>query len=225
MDWTNNTNKIEFAITNYCNAKCPLCAHTHLHNNGMLNLKHADFSVFECVVNDLQEPREIVLCGDYGDPMMHPHIQDYIDYGTSKGHKIVIHTNGGIRTVKFYKKNAANKNLLIVFGIDGTSQERNEKYRVNVDYNKAMENMLCFANNGGNAQWDYLIFTYNLLELETAMQICKDNNIKFTPSINNRPWEHRVEDPSIIKQIINIIKDYKRDKHIYQMKNIKKYKR
>lgn len=224
-DWGHNSHKIEFGITNYCNAKCPLCTHTHMHETGTLKLQHADFSVFENVVNQFTNHRIIVLCGDYGDPMMHPQIQDYIDYGTSNGHTIIIHTNGGLRTTKFYEHNAKNKNLELVFGIDGTSQESNQKYRVNVDYNKAMSNMLCFAKNGGKTQWDYLLFTYNIDEMSKAIEICKQNKIKFMPTINNRPWEYRIEDPNVINQLINIIKEYKRDRHIFEMQNIKKYKR
>lgn len=224
-DWGHSRHKIEFSITNYCQAKCPLCAHTHMHKAGTLNLQHADFSVFEDAVNQFKVPRDIVLCGDYGDPMMHPQIQDYIDHGTSNGHNMLIHTNGGLRTTKFYEHNAKNDKLELVFGIDGTSQKTSERYRVNVNYNKALSNMLCFANNGGKAQWDYLLFTYNIEEMFEAIEICKQHNIKFMPAINNRPWKYRIEDKTMIDELINIIKDYKRDRHIFEMQNLKKYKR
>jgi len=223
MDWTSKSNKIEFSITTYCNAKCPLCAHTHMTNDKTLVLQHADFKVFKNFVKNLNEGREVVLCGDYGDPMMHPNIQDYIDCSMENNLKLTIHTNGGLRTTKFYEYNSKYANLCIVFGIDGMSQKVNQKYRVNVDFKKALNNMLTFKRSGGHAQWDYLIFDYNIDDLYSAIELCKKEGIKIKPALNNREWEFKVTDVNQRSEIVELLKQHKHGKHIERLAKLEKY--
>lgn len=223
MDWTNNTNKIEFSITNYCNAKCPLCAHTHMTNDKTLVPQHADFNVFKNFVKDLSNGREVVLCGDYGDPMMHPKIQDYIDCAISNNLKLTIHTNGGIRTEKFYKYNSKYENLRIVFAIDGMSQEINERYRVNVDFNKALKNMLAFKRSGGCTQWDYLIFDYNIDDLYKAIDLCKQEEIEIKPVLNNREWKFKVKDTTTRTNILELLTSLKHTRHVERLTKLEKH--
>jgi len=218
--WRNS--KIEFAITNHCNAKCPLCIHTHMYNDGTLNLQHADFNSFENVVKKYTNKTQLVaLCGDFGDPLMHPRIQDYIDCTERYNIQLIIHTNGGLRTAKFFEHNAKNENLEICFSIDGTSQQTNEKYRVNVDYNKAMNNMLAFKTNGGNASWDFIIFDYNIDDFYEALQIAKNYDIKFQPIINNREWEHKIKDRNLIEELKLVLKQHKHGNFLQSLETLK----
>lgn len=177
----------EIAVTNYCQAKCPSCNRTNeetLELNPWIDLVHFDFDVFKkaftkdfAVRNKL---KTFKFCGEVGDPMMHPRIDDFIDHGFSIGaSEILIATNGGLRQPAWYKKMALShaRKLCIIFGIDGTDGETNNKYRIGVNTERAFENMLTFKHHGGNAKWQFIIFDFNYHQIPTVFEKCKEWNI------------------------------------------------
>ena len=134
---------------------------------------------------------------------------------------LIIHTNGGLRPTKFYEHNADNENLEICFSIDGTSQQTNEKYRVNVNYKKAMDNMLTFKTNGGNASWDFIIFDYNIKDFYEAAQIAKEYDIKFQPIINNRDWDYKIKDRNTVDELKLVLKQHKHGNFLEALDTLK----
>ena len=114
----------EFSITTYCQAKCPSCARTLILNSDTperLKIQHMDFAKFKTIVKDEAFPWSMItFCGEHGDPMMHPKIEDFIEEGFKRSVKGVrINTNGGLRNELFYAKLAKNyhhnskKNLVL----------------------------------------------------------------------------------------------------------------
>lgn len=209
MDWM-NSNEIEFAITTHCQAKCPLCARTHeksLERVRWAPLHHLSLDEFKNAVDQLPPYKSISLCGDYGDPVMHPQIEDFLDYAIEKNYKVYLHTNGGIRTKDWYVKIAKKyKNKLnIIFAIDGIDEETNSKYRIGVDFNRAWQNMLAHAkNSNGRTIWNFLVFDFNYNQLDEAYKISKENNIVFVPHMNNRVteyYDHIIKDLTLRVQL------------------------
>ena len=63
MDWT-NLDKVEFAITTHCQAKCPLCARTNkqtLEKVNWLPLHHLSLNEYKNAVDQLLPNKDI--CG------------------------------------------------------------------------------------------------------------------------------------------------------------------
>ena len=100
MAKTLNWDKIrhtEISLTTYCQASCPLCGRTDpitLKKVDWLPLKHFPFEKLKKTVLDIRKanPRlEIInLCGDYGDPMMHPDIENIIEFLTEYQTSVLI---------------------------------------------------------------------------------------------------------------------------------------
>lgn len=190
-------NEVEFNITTYCQAKCPSCSRTLQIDK--LPLFHTPIESFENVVNHLSDNVErVVLCGELGDPMMHPDIEKIIDTVHNTGRFVQVHTNGGLRNSDFYKL-LANKyeHLSFSFGIDGLSQKVNEIYRVDVDWQRAWENMTVWfkestknANNWSQrhrrGEWQFLVFSWNKHELHDVFRIADNMNIPLMVRVNRR---------------------------------------
>lgn len=176
----------EFNLTSFCQAKCISCARTI--NEGKFTPTHYPFETFKKTLENLSSVRmeRIVLCGEYGDPMMHPEIEDFIELATGKGYIVEIMTNGGLRNPAFYKKWASNKRLEIFFCIDGIDHETNWKYREGVDFKKSWENMITWFSNGGIGMWEMLLFTWNVHQIEEAKQLATENRITINFKINTR---------------------------------------
>ena len=126
----------EFSITTYCQASCPSCARTLILNSDTpekLKIQHMDLDRFETVVKDNAFSWSMItFCGEHGDPMMHPKIEDFIEVAfNNSGKGVRVCTNGGLRDEYFYAKLAKKyndhpfdylkkpkKNYVLLFGFD-----------------------------------------------------------------------------------------------------------
>ena len=184
----------DFALTTYCQAKCRSCARTNQETGEKetwVPLQHMKLDVFEKRLKATQghiEFSDIEFCGEFGDPMMHPQIDDFIDTALKYAPEVSISTNGGLRQPEWYKSISQKykDKLIINFAIDGTDHDTNWKYREGVDFNKAWENMHSWFGNGGKGIWEMLVFTWNIHQIHKAHQIAKMSDIKINFKINRR---------------------------------------
>ena len=64
-----------------------------------------------------------------------------------------------------------------MFGIDGLDHETNWKYREGVEFDKAYNNMLTFHRNGGRVKWQFILFEWNVHQMEEAKKQADDLGI------------------------------------------------
>lgn len=193
MDWRSFKSQINFGLTSYCNALCSMCERTiqidnlKVTHNSLEKIKHN-------IEHNVPDPiTKISLAGDFGDPLMHPDISEIIDFIKQKNFDIVIHTNGGLRNASWFKQiGEKHPDVEIVFGIDGTSQEINDKYRKNVDFDLAFSNMLEYQKyvQKDKCVWQYIIFPWNLHQIQQAKKICEGKNIYLYFIANDRGSAH-----------------------------------
>tara|TARA_R110002074_G_scaffold166722_15_gene327530 strand:+ start:762 stop:1514 length:753 start_codon:yes stop_codon:yes gene_type:complete len=210
---------IDFAISSFCQAKCRSCARTNDETGDKedwLVPKHMKLETFKNVIGNMKAPLvAIQFCGELGDPMMHPQIEEFIDVALNKlvENKIrlqldeqlqpsgprptlVISTNGGLRDPEFYTRigNKYNNNPIskkivdIHFGIDGMDHDTNWLYREGVDWQRAMDNMNAWLNTNNNTTWWFLIFSWNWKQIPMAYEYATKNKIKIEFKFNNRDF-------------------------------------
>lgn len=195
----------DIAITNYCQAKCPSCKRHEdyfpdfpkdwngvVKYNKNIPLVHMKFNDYKKIINEnieLFENKNVEFVGEFGDPMVNPKVEDFIDFTCSWAKSLRISTNGGIRREKFYINLSQYANLSITFAIDGISPETNNKYRINVDTIRAFQNLIAYARNTkkGRCAWDYLIFSHNYFEIPEVLEFAEEHNIPVNLKMNNRP--------------------------------------
>jgi MoaA/NifB/PqqE/SkfB family radical SAM enzyme len=222
MDWAIH-GELELSITTYCQAKCPLCARTDRISGekvSWLPLKHLPLESIKSSIDQYRnlnsKKTAIQICGDFGDPLMHPDIDAILAHCFENQHKVTVHTNGGLRSTEWYIETAKRFDgmLDMCFGIDGIDTVTNEKYRVGVDFEKAFSNMVAYGNNTtryNSTKWDFLVFTYNYHQLEDAYQLSRQHNIQFRPKMNHRDWKYTVVDPEQLAGFRNFVQKVEYD--------------
>ena len=178
--------ELEFLITSYCQASCPTCLRTLLIKQDNFRPKHTSVEKIKKVIPYLDKDYIISLCGETGDPLMHPKIDEIIDLFLENDNWVQIHTNGGLRNIDFYKKYAKDRRVSISWGIDGMDAKTNSKYRVGVDFSKAWKFMNTWFELGGKGHWNFIIFEWNKHQYKDAFYYAKEHNIPIEIKINNR---------------------------------------
>lgn len=177
-----SVNQIQIDLTTYCNASCGCCVRNQAGGplNDRLKLQHFKPNMWfkMCSDGSLENIELFVFNGNYGDPLMHPMIYEFVEhlYKVNPNMTIAIHTNGGIRDADFWNKFALLlskfANHVVYFGIDGL-EDTSPLYRRGVDYNKVMENAQAFIEFGGFAAWRYIVFDHNKHQVEQASNRAK----------------------------------------------------
>lgn len=176
-------NVLQFDITMYCNSYCGTCARN---NNGgefrpELPLVHMSIDTWRNVLS----PANVVnltglsFNGNYGDASMHPDLIEMFEYVAELKPELAIeiHTNGGARTPEFYIQLAhvlkRFRKHRVVFGVDGL-KGTSDIYRRGVNFDRVMDNARAFIGAGGTATWRYIVFDYNIDQIETAEKQARD---------------------------------------------------
>lgn len=186
--------KINFEFSDLCNAGCPLCSRhkkgTSIAkpwvNTGSMTLDNFKKWFPKDLVFKL---KAIVICGNYGDPMMAkdmPYILEYVNENRHPWLYVSIHTNGGARSANWWSKLGKEMSSIghdshIVFWIDGL-EDTLHIYRRGVDYNKVIDNAKTFMSNGGQAHWGFLKFKHNEHQLEEVHRRAKEFGFKCVSS-------------------------------------------
>ena len=183
-----NISGLHIEPTNICTLKCPGCARTrfidkwpqHWHNHNIdINqlLKFLDIDLTGIRIN---------LCGNYGDPIYHPDLIEFVDKLKQQGAILSITTNGSYKKTDWWKNfvKVLTVNDTIVFSVDGTP-ENFTQYRVNADWNSIHEAMTVCALSSCKTKWKYIPFSYNHNTIESARQLSNQIGIDefvITPS-------------------------------------------
>jgi MoaA/NifB/PqqE/SkfB family radical SAM enzyme len=177
----NTIQEYQIEITTYCNAACPQCPRNI--NGGPINpylpLCHLERSVIDRAFGpDLcQQLHRVFFCGSYGDPIMHPHFLDILRDFRSKnaGLWLYMHTNGGVHDRDYWREIAQimDGHGQIDFGIDGL-EDTLGVYRQNVKFHKVIENATAFIQNGGRAQWNFIVFEHNEHQIDQVRDLAKE---------------------------------------------------
>ena len=123
---------LHLELTSRCNALCPMCARTTgLDHDGVVLKKRDDLQLVDTdpqlLYNMLEEmkpflPNHVFINGNFGDPIMYPHLQEvikmYIDAGVPQ---VTLSTNGGVHPAEWWVKLAKmmRKQDKVIFAIDG----------------------------------------------------------------------------------------------------------
>ena len=172
---------LELEITTKCNARCPQCVRNYYGAETWGNLPIMDMSLDDfkaSMPDEIWRTLETVrFCGTYGDPLMHKDFTKFVRHIKDQNPNIAItiNTNGGIRSVRWWRNLATLLGPLddVFFGIDGL-EDTSPLYRIDVDYHKVIRNLRAFNEAGGTSVWSYLVFRHNEHQVEEARSFSKE---------------------------------------------------
>lgn len=193
MKFYKKVKTVQIETSSMCNAACPQCLREWW-NGDYSRIKQTyiptefyESRIPQHVYNDLEN---INFCGTVGDPCTAPNFIDVCRVVKRKNPniRISIATNGGMRNPKWWTELAQTltENDVVTFGIDGL-EDTNHIYRVNVRWNKLMENAQAFIKAGGIAHWQFISFAHNEHQIESAEALSQELGFNhFFTIYNNR---------------------------------------
>ncbi len=167
---------VHLEVTTKCNANCPMCG------RNAFGVVHPELSLVELTLRDckkifpsafLSQLTKISMCGVYGDPILAHDLLEIIEYMrfSNPNLKIDVYTNGGVRSVSWWKKLArVIGNGKVVFGIDGL-EDTNHIHRQGTAFAAVLRNARAFIRAGGRAEWDFIVFKHNEHQIEQAKKL------------------------------------------------------
>ena len=174
MSFYNKIIEMEIENSSICNAACPACAREQTPGDySWLTERYLETEFFETCIPDhvYAGLKKLLFTGTVGDPCTAPNFLEVVDAVRKKAPNVFISvsTNGGMKSASWWAKLALalGPNSEVTFAIDGL-EDTNDIYRVNVKWNKVLENVKSFIAAGGNARWQYIVFEHNQHQIEQA---------------------------------------------------------
>jgi molybdenum cofactor biosynthesis enzyme MoaA len=189
--------------TDVCQAACPACAR-ETNSSFDKNKQHhltVDQILSIVTVNDIKNLDKMFMCGNYGDPAAGKYTMDIYRYfrSVNPGITLGMNTNGAIRSTAWWHDIGqlfSNTYDYVVFSIDGL-YDTNHLYRVNVEWNKLIENAQAFIAAGGSAHWDMLVYKHNQHQVDLASDLAKKLGFKwFRAKVSKRPLIKNLQYPT-----------------------------
>ncbi len=160
--------------TSKCNAWCPGCKRNQ-QGYGLspgLVVQDLETARFAEILQQLPSLETIQFCGTYGDFAAASNVLEHVELALQHSKKIQIHTHGGIRNAKWWRKLAEILQPVehdVWFGIDGLKGVH-EIYRQGTDFNKTIENATAFIQAGGNATWQFIPWAHNEHQIKDCIR-------------------------------------------------------
>ena len=171
--------------TDACNAACPQCSRETDLVFDKINLHHLTVDQIKDIVDEdaIRNLDKMFMCGDYGDPAAGKHTLEIYKYFRQLNPAITLgmNTNGGIKNTDWWSQLGCMLNTqkdYAIFSLDGLS-DTNHIYRINVNFDKVIQNAHAFIQAGGNAHWEMLVFEHNQHQVDQAEQMAKDLGFKW----------------------------------------------
>jgi radical SAM protein with 4Fe4S-binding SPASM domain len=140
---------------------------------------------FKTVVGKFPELKSIELY-NWGEPFLNSELFDMIEYAKKLKIFVTVHTNFSFKKSDDFFVSLAKKGPhLLVFSLDGASQESYSKFRVNGNFQQVIDNIKKLKDfqkqlNANNSvlMWKFLVNKYNEHEISVAKEIAKEIGIR-----------------------------------------------
>ena len=192
---------VDVAITNLCNARCPQCQRTDRNGLGTVST----LPLITWSLNDfkkrfnikcLKDISEISFCGTWGDPLMAKDIEPIVKYIMDNSKvKVMITTNGSIRTDKFYWDLGVycGRRLSMVIDVDGIDEQMHQKYRRGTSLRKSLDALLSLSQTKAIPLSQSIIFKHNEEYKDQIKELALSHGSQFHQHFNSDRFDGKTE--------------------------------
>ena len=187
--------------TNRCNLNCPFCLvntdDTYpdtSHNSMKRPFGFMDMELYNKIMTEAKKFGIKRLNLEFwGEPFLHPNIDEMISRAASSGFTASIFTNGLALKEKHFKV-IPNNLKSISLSIDGASENTYKQNREGGNFELVWGNLLKLSsicrNTGTSVRWQFIVMKNNEHEVGLAKELAKKHNIKlvlktFNPSVKD----------------------------------------
>ena len=186
MSYFENRKSVNLDITFRCPLECSKCPRQYFYAKQNKVVEGLDMSdeAFAKILNHFDF---LHFCGQVSDPVNHPNFINFLNLCNVFKKFTTVHTANSHKSLKWYKKAfEANKNADWYFGISGLPKD-SHLYRKNQDGEKLFEIMLLAKKILYTKPiWQYIVFSYNENDIETAKQIAKKEGLILQLKLSKR---------------------------------------
>ena len=163
--------------TNVCTLKCAGCARTRFINQWPSHWKNHNLDIDSLLAFldiDLAG-KHMHLCGNYGDPIYHNDLINFVAKLKQAGTRLTITTNGSYKSRYWWQGLTGHLDSQdkIRFSIDGTPDNFTQ-YRKNADWPSIQTAIETCVASDCQTVWKYIPFSYNQQSIEQAKKLCHD---------------------------------------------------
>lgn len=174
-----NRKTINIDISFRCPLECPRCQRQTYFKDRGLKVHGYDLSL-----NEIEKLSNFftrfAFCGQLSDPVHHPKFPEILKILHKKNVRCEIHNAASQKSIDYYIECfKANPNAEWVFALDGLPKD-SHKYRINQNGEKMFQ-IICESKKYLKRApiWQYIVFSYNENDIETAQELAKKNGITF----------------------------------------------
>ena len=168
---------VHLEVTSKCNARCPMCLRNVLGGkvNPFLPITELTLADVQKIFPEtlLRQLNRVFMCGNYGDPIMAAETLEIFRYfrAANKNLHLEMFTNGSARGEDWWRE-LAKVVTSCRFSVDGLG-DTNAIYRRGTKWPVILRNMEAYLGAGGDAEWDYIVFRHNEMQVDDARALAK----------------------------------------------------
>jgi AdoMet-dependent heme synthase len=167
----NKLNMIAWEVTRSCNLNC-----VHCRAAASCGPYPGELSTKECfqLVDEVAAMSSPVIILTGGEPLLRPDIFDIAGYGTNKGLRMVMATNGTLVTSAVAQKMMESGIKRVSISIDGKDAQSHDMFRQEKGaFDKAMTGITALKGAGMEFQINTTITTANLKQMKDILELTK----------------------------------------------------
>lgn len=123
-------------ITNRCNLACPMCGRDKVE----FRRRDMSFDFFQHLLEANHSPQALWPYG-FGEPLMHPHLFQFIRYAKQKQMVVSLSTNGTLLTEHAAQELIDSKLDYLILAFDGATSETYARYRRGANFQAVRHNI------------------------------------------------------------------------------------
>ena len=173
---------LQVEATTKCNAWCPGCARNKGGYKLSDNLVIEDLNIdrYAELLEQFLNLETVDFCGTYGDAIAAANIVELTELTKKYTKKIMVRTNGSLRTVDWWKQYAIllkDHDHEVWFCLDGLD-DTHHIYRQATDFDTIIKNAKAFMSAGGVAVWQFIPWQHNEHQIMDCMRLSQQLGFK-----------------------------------------------
>ena len=182
---------VVLSVTYRCNSRCPGCP--YVQSKIRQSYKDMPFmppALFEKIADECGEHGALIRLTGGGEPLLHPHMVEMIEYAKAAGAKIGLITNGSLLTPQTVDRLLACGTDAIEISADAADKETYSKIRVGLDFDRLMQNVnyLMDRRNETTSKTKVIVSLVNQKALEGKLESAVDYWSKIVDNVQVRKY-------------------------------------
>lgn len=188
VEMVHRLENVSFETTRQCNLRCK-----HCYANASMNLEdELTLEEIKALIDQLADIGVLSFIFTGGEPLLHPHIFELIEYARKKPLSVFLFTNGTLLTPEIVEKLKELQVLRVNISIDGSDEKTHDEFRgLKGAYKKTIQSVKMLREAGIGVEISVSLHKGNYRKIKEILKLLKDlgvNQYKLWPiTFSGRP--------------------------------------